>query len=684
MPHWQWLWSAEIEPFPSAVMAERHPESINLGDVTAEDFMQRASAFGQLDVLCAGSPCQSFSLAGLRKGLDDPRGNLTLRFLAIVDAMKPRCVLWENVPGILSDKDDAFGQFLDGLEELGYIYDVDILDAQWHGLAQRRRRVFVCAHRLEDILQQRTITSALTVIQLLTECLLLTLAAARPSSMIDLESLAFNATEPRHSLQRRIRQFGMDSHPERVLQLAAILDATLPLSEHALSDWDWDGGSALSKLIAATKLSRSTIRTARLGECQSTERSWLTILGAIFQTVNECITSTAKNPITELKIFGCAKAIALINALITPSMASQPTFWSAALSTSTAMKAFTDYARQTTSDLFADPELVRSWLHFIRENERSENAVGDIGVECFGEVLPVSQSLCGNPAPRREKGQGTAHDIATSLTASGRGVERGGDSRGQDPVVAVNGGLTVQCADIAPPPISMCLNAGGMGSIDAESETLIPVNRCGFDDAETQYGELAGTLTSRHDSSPCADRGQNIIAFSCKDYGNGAAEDLSPTLRSMGHAESHANGGGQMAVAIQAGALRENPNSGPDGVGVQSDIAYTIEARAEVQAVAFAQNQRDEVRQMEVAGALAAEPGMKQQTYLQQGWQVRRLTPTECARLQGFPDDHCAIDYRGKPAADGPIYKAYGNSWAVPVGRWILERIERFMPEIAV
>lgn len=123
-------------------------------------------------------------------------------------------------------------------------------------------------------------------------------------------------------------------------------------------------------------------------------------------------------------------------------------------------------------------------------------------------------------------------------------------------------------------------------------------------------------------------------------------------------------------------------------------------------ATAFAQNQRDEVREMEVAGTLASEPGMKQQTYLafkpiadaltaaygtkwngnasadngslfaQQSMQVRRLTPRECERLQGFPDDYTLVEYRNKPAADGPRYKALGNSMAVPVMRWIGERIQ--------
>ena len=115
MPHWDWLWCAEIEKFPSAVMAARHPDSVNLGDVTADDFMQRASSFGQIDVLAGGPPCQDFSVAGLRAGMAGDRGNLSLRFLEIAHAIRPRNLLVENVPGWLSMPDNAFGSFLAGL-----------------------------------------------------------------------------------------------------------------------------------------------------------------------------------------------------------------------------------------------------------------------------------------------------------------------------------------------------------------------------------------------------------------------------------------------------------------------------------------------------------------------------------------------------------------------------------------
>ena len=94
--------------------------------------------------------------------------------------------------------------------------------------------------------------------------------------------------------------------------------------------------------------------------------------------------------------------------------------------------------------------------------------------------------------------------------------------------------------------------------------------------------------------------------------------------------------------------------------------------------ILFAQNTRDEVRLLgdNIAGALSAQPGMKQQSYLKTGMAVRRLTPRECERLQGFPDNYTLIEYNGKPAKDAPRYKALGNSMAVPVIRWILNRID--------
>ena len=119
-----------------------HGRIPNLGDIT----QYRDWPDATFDLLVGGTPCQSFSIAGLRKGLDDPRGNLTLVYLGILDRFRPRWMVWENVPGVLSDKGNAFGAFLGGLAELGYGFAYRILDAQFFGVPQRRRRVFVVGH----------------------------------------------------------------------------------------------------------------------------------------------------------------------------------------------------------------------------------------------------------------------------------------------------------------------------------------------------------------------------------------------------------------------------------------------------------------------------------------------------------------------------------------------------------
>jgi DNA (cytosine-5)-methyltransferase 1 len=135
-------WFAEIEPFPSAVLAHHYPEIPNHGDFTRL-IQERPAA---VDVLVGGTPCQAFSVAGLRGGLADPRGNLALAFVALVDALRPRWVVWENVPGVLSSGGGRdFGSFLGALGELGYGWAYRVLDAQYFGLAQRRQRVFVVA-----------------------------------------------------------------------------------------------------------------------------------------------------------------------------------------------------------------------------------------------------------------------------------------------------------------------------------------------------------------------------------------------------------------------------------------------------------------------------------------------------------------------------------------------------------
>jgi site-specific DNA-cytosine methylase len=140
---WQPAAFAEVEKFPSAVLAHHWPQVPNMGDMNNHEQWDLPS----IDVLVGGTPCQSFSVAGLRKGLRDSRGGLMLTFLEIAQRRRPRWIVWENVPGVLSSNGGRdFGSFLGALGSLGYGWAYRVLDAQWFGVAQRRRRVFVIAN----------------------------------------------------------------------------------------------------------------------------------------------------------------------------------------------------------------------------------------------------------------------------------------------------------------------------------------------------------------------------------------------------------------------------------------------------------------------------------------------------------------------------------------------------------
>lgn len=370
---WQPVAFAEIDRFPAAVLAHHYPDVPNHGDITRfADWPDAA-----FDILVGGTPCQSFSVAGLRKGMADPRGNLALVYLAIADRYRPEWLVWENVPGVLSvDGGRAFGALIGGLAELGYHAAWRVLDAQYvrvdgfqRAVPQRRQRVFVVGH-----------------------------------------------------------------------------------------SGDWRRAAA---------------------------------------------------------------------------------------------------------------------------------------------VLLEPESMSGTPPPRREAGKGVAHTLEASL---GR---RGGQPNDHDPA----GGLIASTGSIA-----HCLNAGGMGRIDYESETMIAhaLRADGFDASEDGTG-----------------RGTPLVA-------------VADTLVSNGDAHS--------GYRVEKGLVAAFDLRGREG-GSQFEGPH------------------------DTANIRAASGGSSR-SYISETWSVRRLTPRECERLQGFPDDYTLIPYRGKPAADGPRYKALGNSMAVNVMRWLGRSIE--------
>jgi DNA (cytosine-5)-methyltransferase 1 len=355
---WEPAFFSEIDPFPRAVLSHHYPDVPLHDDFTTIG----AKQYGSIGLLVGGTPCQSFSVAGLRKGLDDDRGNLALEFIRLAQRERPQWVVWENVPGVLSSNGGRdFGSFLGALAEIGYGFAYRVLDSQFFGVAQRRRRVFVVGY---------------------------------------------------------------------------------------LGDWR-------------------------------------------------------------------------------PAAA----------------------------------------------------------------VLFERESLSGNPAPSREEGEKVAPAVTTGAQFSRTGNER------------------VECEAI----VSMTARMRGFGDYESDG--------------------TASTVKAR-DYKDATD----LVAYSFQSTANAcdisaAGAGISPTLRS-----------------------------------------------ADPMAVAFAENQKADVYEMNVTNSLSGGGGKPGQGYqaVREGLSVRRLTPTECERLQGFPDGFTQIPYRNKPAdkcPDGPRYKALGNSMAVPVMRWIGERI---------
>ncbi|EAY4773424.1 Dam family site-specific DNA-(adenine-N6)-methyltransferase [Salmonella enterica] len=478
---WQPAWFAEIEAFPSAVLTTHWPDVTNLGDMTGIASAVHAGDVEAPDVLVGGTPCQAFSIAGLRNGLADKRGQLSLSYVELANAIDDKrrergeeeaIIVWENVPGVLSSKDNAFGCFIGALagescelqpaggkwSNAGCVYGPSrivawrVLDAQFFGVAQRRRRVFVVA---------------------------------------------------------------------------------------------------------------------------------------------------------------------------------------------SARKGF-------------DP----------------------------AEVLFEFDSMRRDTPPRREPQTAVTTD-------TGSGVE--GGSHWDNPANAH-------------PTLNQSNNIGGIG---ASNQEVFSQRGSGLV-SETQYGtEIAGVLTARHDSSPCADRGMNVVgAYRMTAFGEYSGDGTASTVKARDYKDATdlavtytdvsrtllSKSNDSMAEDLDTYAIHgtQDPdanhelahtlgrNHGQENAIITEPYTIAIRGREEGSTV--------EVRNDGTANALLTPNGGRAGMGVGAvGWgmQVRRLTPVECERLQGFPDNHTLISWRGKDAADcpdGPRYKAIGNSMAVPVMRWIGERIAAALP----
>lgn len=346
----------------------------------------------------------------------------------------------------------------------------------------------------------------------------------------------------------------------------------------------------------------------------------------------------------------------------------------------------------------------------VAQRRRRVFAVADFGDWADrAPILLERQSLRGDTPPSRTPGQSVTHPVAPCLTSSGRGVERGGDTRGQDPVVAV----------ITPPvqqsverprgdggdPLVLCM-AHGQGGAEIASERRTTLT-CNHEAPIVVHGTQDPCVSRDAAFTLGRNNGQeNVLAFSCKDYG--ADTDPMFTLQAGAqHGIAYAfqpriarNGRGDMgdvvsALTAQAGETGKGDAAPCVAVCVTGEVTHTLKAEGfdgsedgtgrGQPIMAFQPGNLSRgagsAPSTEVFPTLKADHGRgasDQDPHVMQHMAVRRLTPTECARLQGFPDQWARIPWRGKPAEqcpDGPQYKAYGNSMATPVMAWIGKRL---------
>jgi DNA (cytosine-5)-methyltransferase 1 len=564
---WTPAWFAEIEAFPSAVLKHHYPAVPNLGDMTKYEEWPDAA----IDVLVGGTPCQSFSVAGLRKGLDDPRGNLMLTFGALARRYRPQWLVWENVPGVLSSNGGRdFGTFLGMLGQLGYGFAYRVLDAQYFGVAQRRRRVFVVG------------------------CL----GDWRRAAAVLFE---------RHSLS------GHPAPSRQARQVSATL--TSPRT----------GGGGSYRLDAHD------------------------VDGGFIQAVDVCPTLRAGGNRTGVDR-PPGTDVDTADSLI-------PCWWDGG-DVATTITTKSDNQRMPDK---ANAQLVMQPVTHALTGEGFD--ASEDGTGRGTPLVPVGVTIHGTD-PTVQK-VASYDDVAQCLRARTPGnIDNSSTTVVQQPVPFDTTQITSAANYSRPQPGDPChpLAAGAHPPAIAFAQNQRD---------EVRVMPVAGALAAE----PGAKQQTYVMAFTAKDHGADAGE-IAPTLRAMGHGASHANGGGQVAVAFSSNM--SVPDCQTDGTTPTLKLGGHGGGNPPAVAVAF--DTYNQSINEHTSQTIKSPQGAVQESVgaVLHAMQVRRLTPEECEALQGFRRGYTAIPWRGKPAAacpDGPRYKSLRNSMAVPVMAWIGQRI---------
>jgi len=703
-------WFSEIEHFPSEVLKYRYPTVPNLGDMT-KLFSNKTFLDSHIDLLVGGTPCQSFSVAGLRKGMEDPRGNLTLTFLSLIDIKKPKWIVWENVPGIISSNQGKdFQSFLDGLEEIGYICDVEILDAQYFGVAQRRRRVFVCGQSVDSILKERTITSALTIAQCLTEIL--------HSILIEVLSLyerepikSDQASLSRDGVMRRMKLFGILTENCNYKNWQELLVEVFLKHHPVQKNWDLPLGEKSQKELTLEDL---LMGLNQEGQSTLTEESLRKALEDLYEVMKLYTTLTLTRETIQSKISIFFQAGESISRLIARLSDSSPNSLSATLSSLTLLQELTNYARQTNSDIFSEMAGIYEVGDFLKQAQHRNAVIGYLGDwRVAAAVLFERESLQRDIKSSRKKRQEVTADAQGGVGATspdGRetiGTLRARDYKGVGNDDLESGrGLAIEVKQVAHPVHAFKVRGGCEGggkgylgqeeqaftisaaqdqqiaqpiaySFDALSSNSMKSSNPHSGCREVDVAKTLDTTTPE----PSKNQGGIAIAqpIAVDTYNQTINEHTSQTIRSDSKADQI--GAVLQPIAVDTYNQTVNERTSQTIGSSASDVNHygAVLQPTIIDRAAFNQGQNAQYEPRIEEGQTMSSLVAKGPHAVQHTMAIRRLTPFETEILQGFPRGWTKIPYRNKPAdqcPDGPRYKACGNSMAVPVMRWIGQRIQ--------
>ena len=604
---WEPVAFSEIDAFPAAVLAHRFPNVPNLGDMNE----YRNWNIGNIDILVGGTPCQAFSVAGLRRGLEDARGSLSITFVQIADKFNPKYIIWENVPGVLSSKDNAFGCFLGALagedceiqppggkwKDSGCVYGPKraiawrCLDAQYFNLAQRRKRVFVVSCPRDganpaEILFEWSSVQGDTVE-----------GGTQGQETASDSGVGSEGSLDEGSRDERAR---VDSPPSRSAPQKKRLDSPPKRSVQDYSPTSEPENGVLP--FDTTQItSASNYSSPKQGDPCHPLAS-----GAHPPAIAEM--SSHGNPIPFRETADCLTA-------------AYGTKWNGNASADNGSLFVKHQIPETAGCLdtqcgggkLTHQSIMNGHIIATARAENTSVSTSELLSPCLNTKnsnllgAPCTQAYVVEPECMRESGHGywVKDEISGTLRAEG-------ENRPSRP--------------------SHVIKAAAFQQNTRDEVRFISGD-----------GQIAGALAAESGAKQTNyifEQSQDVLAF---DGYNHTLSETSQTIRC---------------------------GSDLDKMG----MVFKVESEKEVMAFdSYSQTVSDTSQTIRASRSDGDHVGMVFQRMV-----VRRLTPTECERLQGFPDLWTKIPYRKKDAdkcPDGPRYKALGNSMATNVMRWIGQRV---------